>query len=136
MAHDSLRAYITLRVVALAERANDDAARRGRMGELPATDINANMGNASAGSIKEYEIPGLQVALRYRGTYLVLCCRSARQGEAQLLVNIAGESGAIKTLCSGSAGFIRDTDGWFDNGIQLGIRESATGSNRERKGQA
>lgn len=106
------------------------------MGKLPATDINANMGNASAGSIKEYEIPGLQIALRYCGTYLVLCCRSARQGEAQLLVNIAGESGAIKTLRSGSAGFIRDTDGWFDDGIQLGIRESATGSNRERKGQA
>lgn len=106
------------------------------MGELSATDINADMGNASAGSIKEYEISGLQVALRYCGTYLVLSCRSSRQGEAQLLVNIAGESGAIETFRCGSASFIRYTDGWFDDGIQLGIRESATGSNRERKGQA
>ncbi len=87
------------------------------MSEFAAPNINTHMRYTSAGCVEEHEIASFQLALGYGRTDFVLSCRRAWQAQTKFLVDIAGESGAVKTIRCGSTCFIRDTNGWFDCSI-------------------
>ncbi|MNI97585.1 hypothetical protein D3C73_1562560 [compost metagenome] len=59
-----------------------------------------------------------------------------RQVDADLIKHVHGESGAIKAVSRYTAGDVFSSDGFIDDFIHLGIRESASCPDSKNNGEA
>ncbi|MNC46547.1 hypothetical protein D3C75_955710 [compost metagenome] len=105
------------------------------MCEFAFTDINADMGYASAACVEEYEIARSDVVTGYGSTHLVLGAGLVRKIDSDLIKNIHCKSGAIKPVSRYSAGYVLGSDGIVDNLIHFGVGESASCSDGKNNGK-
>src|SRR5205807_5936738 len=80
------------RVPAGQRRDLDDVARVGRVDELAAADVDADMARTG----EEDEIAGLQLADRHRRAHAVLRVRAVRQRNADLREHVHDEARAVE----------------------------------------
>jgi hypothetical protein len=124
--HDTASAKIALGVVIITHRGNRYAFGC-RMGEFVVSNVNADMRNAIAARIEEYEIAGAKIIAI---DFLALIpaehvSRTTRQDDAELLEYIPRKSGAIESARCRTAVIVVNSDELINRLVELGVSERA-----------
>ena len=121
---DTPSGHIACFVILLAKLILHDSIVAGRVNELVIAEVDADMRDAFAIRVEEYEVSGSKIALVDR--IALLCLRFGLMGQldADFVKYIHRETGAVESACGRSCCFVLGADQLVDGLVQYRVRES------------